>query len=164
MVAVVMTVDVAFFLRRHWIKFVGVVRCVDLRKIAVPSGDFLMGLRIKRPMDGSCAWWVSCESRSSLQWLSVFSSAIGYGPHRTTCDVRYGARIRSKKLNDSWLGSKGNLAKILEPCSSLWRQRNEKRRRWAYDPKELSFLYNDGHEHGSELVREVVMLSEELVV
>jgi hypothetical protein len=65
MVAVVMTVDVAWITYRHWMKFVGLRRCVELRKIAVPSGGFLRGLRCKRPMDGSCAWWVSCESRSS---------------------------------------------------------------------------------------------------
>ena len=44
MIAVVMTVDVAFFLHRHWIKFVGMFRCVELRKISVPSGDFFDGI------------------------------------------------------------------------------------------------------------------------
>jgi hypothetical protein len=73
MVAVVMTVDVAWIAYRHWIKFVGLHRCVELSEIAVPSGDFWRGLRCKKPMDGSCAWWVSCKSRSSLRWLSVCS-------------------------------------------------------------------------------------------
>jgi len=39
MVAVVMTVDVAFFLHRHWIKFVGMFSWVELAILPVPSGN-----------------------------------------------------------------------------------------------------------------------------
>ncbi len=55
MVAVVMTVDVAWIAYRHWIKFVGLHRCVELSEIAVPSGDFLEGIAVQKT-DG----WFLC--------------------------------------------------------------------------------------------------------